>query len=241
VKYPTLSLGLLSLTILGTPIQTCFAATIQLDLSGLMWNALTQGQYFDLQLKTPNQNVSYSLNLTEGSTSLNPTVAANYAAVERKLVIDLSGNQSYEQLEIQADFQFFNGTAYAQISTFGINPVPDLSGPPADALQTYWSNVTMPGRPVFGALALQVDHFQFDFLPPPVTPPVIENIGPIIAAGGPPSGPQFSPPSFDPAPGLPGFDPLAGLETPEPATLGLFGTGLMLLGLRRRRFMGRPR
>lgn len=220
MRLQKLYLPLLLVVGMGPLARPSMASTILLDFTKLNWSMSTLDQSFDLQLYEPGKDVSYQLTQTAGNSQLNPIVAANFAAVERGLQINLTGLQNYEQLEIQADFHFANGVAYASVNTFGLYAVPSVSPSASPALQTYFPVGGMLPDPEVGSQLLHVDHFTFNFLtPPPPLPPSVGNLGPIITPTTPnlPAGPVIGDP----------FIP--GLDAPEPGSMVTLGLGLLFI------------
>lgn len=227
----------LLLTVLAFTPQPCRATAITFDLTKVNWRYDSTTESFDLSLPAAKGNLTFALDPTASYSQSVPTA---FNAVEKQLNFTVTDRTGWALMDLQADFHFNSGLLEVDVTAIQVKSLElSMRNPPSiNARETFW--VGPDTRPPQnwaamwgGAANVATLTNQYHF--------TLTNDSALF-------GPVLNLPAFvfpDPVntPGGGGGDPFLfadPLDSPEPSTIVLFGTGFCALAaiLRRKRAAG---
>jgi hypothetical protein len=224
-------------------VQSCFASLITFDFSNVHWVNGTASESFEVYLANPGSNITIGLQPATGPSVIAPTVAAAYGAVESSLQINVADSDRWGLLGIRADLHFYGDTAQLTVRTVGASaPAGTDYQARLDSYQTALvaDRATLGTQRFWDGNAGNSVYLFNTMLPSMVGLNTQTNTFDLTAVR---TAALFASivnltPDAPPAP-FPGFGG-GGLEfgesdNPEPASLVMLGSGVLILGFMRRR------
>src|SRR4051812_9051680 len=216
----------LLLTVLAFAPQPCRATAITFDMTQVNWHYDSTLESFDLSLPAAKGNLTFALN---PAAAYSQSVATAYNAVEKQLTFNINDRSGWALMDIQADFHFNSGVLEVDLTAIQVKSLElSMRNPPSiNARQTFWVGPdTRPPQDwaaMWGGaqnVATLTGAFHFDlttdaglFGPVISLPPAFLFPDPVSSPGDPGGGFTFADP----------------LDSPEPSTVLLFGTGFCAL------------